>query len=131
MESTEYVLATRRLVMLSDLNAAGRLFGGRLMAWVDEATAMVAMTIMDTKQIVTRKFGEFIFDAPGLPGDLVEFWCRPIREGRTSLTLDCRVLVRGVGENTARQICSSSVVYVALDDTGRPTVWRSGEREGE
>ena len=125
MEDQDYVLANRRLVMLTDLNAAGRLFGGRLMAWVDEATAMVAMRIMGTRQIVTKKFGEFIFDAPGVAGDFIEIWCRPLREGNTSLTLDCRVTVRDVRENTARQICSSNVVFVALDEEGRPRRWKS------
>ena len=120
----DYVLATRRLVMFNDLNAAGRLFGGILMGWVDEATAMISMRIMNTKNIVTKKFGEFIFEAPGLLGDYVEIWCRPVQEGTTSLTLDCRVLVRDVRENTVRQICSSSVVFVALDDDGRPQRWK-------
>ena len=123
----EFLLATRRLVMFDDLNAAGRLFGGHLMAWVDEATAMVSMRHMNTKNIVTKKFGEFIFEAPGMVGDYVEIWCRPVREGNTSLTLDCRVLVRDVRENSVRRICSSSVVFVALDDEGRPTPWTKSE----
>ncbi len=119
-----YVLSAQRLVMYSDLNAAGRLFGGRLMAWIDEATAMTAMRIMKTKRVVTKKFGEVVFDAPGLLGDFIEIWCRPEREGTTSLTLDCRVLVRTIGPEEARQICRSTVVYVALDEAGRPRAWK-------
>ena len=134
MEDQDYVLANRRLVMFTDLNAAGRLFGGRLMAWVDEATAMVAMGIMGTRHIVTKKFGEFIFDAPGVAGDFIEIWCRPLREGNTSLTLDCRVTVRDVRQRDvhdkgARQICSSNVVFVALDEKGRPRPWK--KKNGE
>jgi len=119
-----YLLAAQRLVMYSDLNAAGRLFGGRLMAWIDEATAMAAMRIMRTKRIVTKKFGEVVFDAPGLLGDYVEIWCRSEREGTTSLTLDCRVIVRTISPEATRQICSSKVVYVALDADGRPAPWK-------
>ncbi|HVR76267.1 MAG TPA: hotdog domain-containing protein, partial [Planctomycetota bacterium] len=91
-----YDLSVQRLVMYSDLNAAGRLFGGRLMGWIDEATAMTAMRITRTKRVVTKKFGEVVFEAPGLLGDLVEIWCRPEREGTTSLTLDAKVLVRTI-----------------------------------
>jgi acyl-CoA hydrolase len=119
-----YLLSARRLVMYSDLNAAGRLFGGRLMAWIDEATAMSAMRIMRTNRLVTKKFGEVVFEAPGLLGDSVEIWCRPEHEGTTSLTLDCRVLVRKVHTDEAREICRSTVVYVALDESGRPKPWR-------
>jgi acyl-CoA thioesterase YciA len=119
-----YILSAQRLVMYSDLNAAGRLFGGRLLAWIDEATAMTAMRIMRTNRIVTKKFGEVVFEAPGMLGDFVEIWCRPEREGTTSLTLDCRVMVRKVHSEEAKQICRSTVVYVALDEAGRPKPWR-------
>jgi len=119
-----YVLAAQRLVMYDDLNAAGRLFGGRLMAWIDEATAMAAMRMMKTKNIVTKKFGEVVFEAPGMLGDLVEIWCRSERDGRTSLTLDCRILVRTISPESVQQICRSTVVYVALNEKGKPTPWR-------
>src|SRR3989442_1451242 len=53
----DFIFASRRLVMYPDLNAAGRLFGGQLMGWLDEATAQVAARIMGTKNLVTKKFG--------------------------------------------------------------------------
>jgi acyl-CoA hydrolase len=118
-----YHLSVQRLVMYSDLNAAGRLFGGHLMAWIDEATAMTAMRITKTMRVVTKKFGEVVFEAPGLLGDLVEVWCRPEREGTTSLTLEAMVLVRTIPSDETRVICRSSVVYVALDEDGKPWAW--------
>lgn len=124
-----YVLSAQRLVMYTDLNAAGRLFGGRLVGWIDEATAMTAMRITRTKRVVTKKFGEVVFEAPGLLGDLVEIWCRPEREGTTSLTLDAKVLVRTIPSDETRVICRSIVVYVALDEEGKPWPWK--EKAGE
>ena len=112
--------------MYPDLNAAGRLFGGQLMGWLDEATAQVAARIMGTRSIVTKKFGEVVFDNPGLLGDSVEIWCRAAAKGTTSLTLECRVLVRSLRPETLRQICHSNVVYVAIDEHGRPAPWRKG-----
>ena len=96
------------------------------MAWMDEACAMTAMRIMHTKRIVTKKFGEVIFEAPGLLGDYVEIWCKPERQGRTSLTLSCRVLARSIAPEHVEAICRSTVVYVALDENGRPSPWRQG-----
>src|SRR5262245_22115459 len=119
-----YLLAAQRLVMYYDLNAAGLLSGCRLMAWIDEATAVTAMRLMKTTRVVTKKFGEVVFAAPGMLGDFVEIWCRPEREGTTSLTLDCRVMVRKIDTLESRQICSSTVVYVALDAEGRPAPWK-------
>ena len=110
--------------MYPDLNAAGRLFGGMLMSWIDEATAMTAMKVMHTKNLVTKKFGEVVFEAPGMLGDIVEIWCKPAKFGNTSLTLDCRAVVRREDAVEAREICRSTVVYVALDSEGRPRRWR-------
>ena len=39
-----YVSMSLRLIMPGDLNAADRLFGGRLMDWVDEIAAWLCMT---------------------------------------------------------------------------------------
>jgi acyl-CoA hydrolase len=130
----DFAFVSRFLVMYSDLNAHGRLFGGRLMSWLDEGTAQVAMERMGTRNIVTKKFGEIVFQNPGQLGDSVEIWTRVEREGRTSLTLDCRVLVRGYSpeQEKRRQICHCSVVYVALDEEGRPRPWNPARRrEGE
>ena len=85
------------------------------------------MTIMRTKRVVTKKFGEVVFEAPGLLGDAVEIWCRAERFGVTSLTLDCRVLARSIEPEHVETISRSTVVYVALDESGQATRWHSGE----
>lgn len=121
-----YILSAQHLVMYSDLNATGRLFGGRLLAWIDEAAAMTAVRVMRVQRVVTKKFGEVVFEAPGLLGDFVEIWCHPQKEGRTSLTLDCRVLVRTIQPEAVKAICRSTIVYVALDDEGKPIPWKTG-----
>jgi len=118
-----YTLATRKTVMYPDLNAAGRLFGGQLMSWIDESSAMVAARVMRAKRVVTKKVGELVFDAPGMLGDIVEVWCRPLREGRTSLALECRVLVYRSSLEPI-PICRCEIVYVNLDESGRPAPWR-------
>lgn len=122
-----YELATRKIVMYPDLNFAGRLFGGQLMSWIDEAMATMAMKLMGTKNIVTKKFGEIVFEAPGLLGDVVEIWCIPVKKGTTSLTLDCRVVVSRGESTTLEQIGTSTVVYVALDAEGTPSSWSKGD----
>jgi acyl-CoA thioesterase YciA len=125
----DFLFASRNLVMYDDLNAAGRLFGGELMRWLDEGVAQVAARIMATKNLVTKKFGEVIFEYPGKLGDSVEIWCRVEKKGTTSLTMDARVLVRGVAPETLHQICRSTIVYVAIDRRGRPEPWRKTKKK--
>lgn len=128
LELQGYTLATRKIVMYPHLNASGRLFGGLLMSWIDEALAMVAGGIMRTRSIATKKLSEVVFDAPGEVGDVVEIWCRTAREGNTSLTLGCVVVV--YREDFERlHICRCNVVYVALDPaSGRPVPWHKNVR---
>ncbi len=71
-----------------------------------------------------------MFEHPGRLGDSVEIWCRVEREGPTSLTVDARVLVRGVAPESLHQICRSTIVYVALDRKGRPAAWGKRRRRG-
>ena len=94
---------------------------------LDAGVAQEAMRVMGTGNIVTKKFGEMLFHHPGKIGDSVEIWCRVEKEGRTSCTFDCRVMVRRfVGDCQSRQqICQCTVVYVALDDHGQPTPWKT------
>ena len=127
--SEDHIFVNRRIVMYPDLNAHGFLFGGQLMSWLDEGTTQVAGRIMRTDNLVTKKFGEIVFENPSKLGDSVEIWCRVAKEGTTSLTLECRVLVRGLTKDRkerAHQICTCTVVYVALDELGRPMAWKNG-----
>ena len=119
-----YTLCTQKIVMYTDLNSARRLFGGRMLSWIDEAAAMTAMSSMGTRSLVTKKLSEVIFDAPAMLGDLVEIWSRPAKQGRTSLTLDCRVVVRAIESGSVKQICSCNIVFVSIDEDGRPRPWR-------
>ena len=119
---SEVVRSYRKLVKPEDLNAADTLFGGTLMAWIDEACALYAMCQMQTRRVVTLKISEVLFKTPSQQGDILEFVCQPKKYGRTSLTISCSVITKIVvpGE-TARHIASCETVFVAVDENGRPT----------
>ena len=122
-----YTLATRNMIMYPDLSVAGRLFGGKLLSWLDEAMAMLAMESMNTQRVVTKTVSEVNFMAPALLGDILEIWGREIKRGRTSYTMHGQVIVKretGEGKETVR-ICDCNIVFVALDEKGRPTAWKS------
>lgn len=122
----EFELITNRLIMTADLNAAGKLFGGRLMAWMDEAAALYCMTKMGTRQIVTKKISEVIFNEPAMLGDVLEFRCRVKTIGKSSLLVECIVQTKKIEDSAGaeRIITSCELVFVALDRNGRPTPHR-------
>lgn len=126
MESLEetHSLALQKLIFGAHLNAANCLFGGHLLSWIDEASAMYAMDKMQTRRILTKKISEVIFINPALLGDMIQFWCRVKKEGKTSLTMELCVRTKNVDTRQQRDICSCEIVYVAVDDLGKPYPWR-------
>ena len=122
-ELTDFERCDRRLIMYPDLNAQGRLFGGRLLEWVDTAVAGYVIDLTDTKDVVTVKFGEVIFEAPGQLNDVVEIWCRLDRLGRSSITISVQVLVNPTAGRARHRICRCEVTFVQTDGSNRSLPW--------
>ncbi|PCJ17102.1 MAG: acyl-CoA thioesterase [Candidatus Cloacimonadota bacterium] len=119
-----HTLALQKLIFGAHLNAANCLFGGHLLSWIDEASAMYAMDIMQTRRILTKKISEVIFINPALLGDMIQFWCKVSKEGNSSLTMELSVITKNVDTRQQREICSCEIVYVAVDELGKPYPWK-------
>ncbi|MEY3903671.1 MAG: hypothetical protein RL189_2977 [Pseudomonadota bacterium] len=116
-----YMSMSLRLIMPGDLNAAGRLFGGRLMEWVDEIAALYCMSQLARKQIVTKKISEVIFNEPADLSDVLEFFCRTKSVGRTSVTIECLVMTKILSpKDRVKLIVGCDLVFVSIDEHGRP-----------
>lgn len=110
---------TSHLVMTGDLGVSGNLFGGKVMAWMDEAAAIYAMWATGSEKIVTRRFSEILFDKPVRNGELLEFYCGRAKKGRTSVTFD---IVASVGESVKFQ-AECTFVAVHADGTKKEIDW--------
>ena len=109
---------TRKWVKPEDLNPNSSLFGGSLLKWIDEETAIYAIIQLETKRVVTKYMSEINFLSSAKQGDIIEMGVEVVRFGTTSLTLRC--VVRN--KLTRKEILSiDKVVYVSLDETGKPT----------
>ncbi len=113
-----------RITMLpKDTNALGSIFGGVILSYIDLAAGVEARK-RTTKRFVTKAMREVVFVAPVFVGDLVTFYTRTVRIGRTSITVDVEVEVERLGPGGDRQkvkVTEAEVVFVAIDDHGRPT----------
>lgn len=111
---------TLRVTMLPrDTNARGTIFGGVILSHIDLAGAVVASRCA-AKKFVTRFMREVEFIAPVYVGDVVSFYARVVREGRTSVTIQVDVEAERSNEPGRRvAVTEAEVVYVAVDDDGR------------
>ena len=82
---------TRKWVKPEDLNANGTLFGGRLLAWIDEEAALYSIVQLENDRIVTKYMSEINFVSSAKQGDIIEIGITAKKFGKSSLTLNCKV----------------------------------------
>ena len=112
---SEYRHIVRKWVKPEDLNQHGALFGGRLLQWVDEEAAIVAVAQLGTIDVVTRHMSAINFVSRADRGDLLELEYRVVAFGRSSITLSCRVDNAVTGSEV---LTLDSIVFVAVDENG-------------
>ena len=106
------------LVRPEHLNHHGFLFGGRLLEWLDEQAYLAAIARMDPRaNLVTVGIDHVAFRYQVREGAVLRFRSRVVHLGRTSITIQTRVL-RMPEE---REIFSAYVTFVALNRKGQPT----------
>jgi uncharacterized protein (TIGR00369 family) len=101
-------------------NLLGNVHGGWIMKLVDEAGALTCMRHAQRKA-VTVAIDSMTFREPIKIGDLVILNAEVTYTGRTSLEATVEVMAENpiTGEQTHTN--TAYLVYVALDDEGRPT----------
>jgi acyl-CoA hydrolase len=110
-----------RLMVPTDANFTGNVFGGALLADMDRV-AYVTATRHAKANCVTASFDRVDFLAPAHVGDLVDFDAAITYVGRSSMEVWVRIRAEGLrGTDAPRMIAQAFVTMVALDADGRPT----------
>jgi acyl-CoA thioesterase YciA len=108
----------RVMPMPSDVNAAGDIFGGWVMAQVDIAGGLAAMH-RARGRVATVAVNSFQFKQPVSVGDVLSFYADIVRVGRTSITVDVAVFAeRNPAAPVVVKVTEAILTYVALDTDG-------------
>lgn len=108
---------TRKWVKPEDLNANGTLFGGKLLAWIDEEAALYSIVQLESKKVVTKYMSEINFMSTAEKGDIVEIGIEVIKFGVTSISLNCEVRNKMTHESI---VTVDNIIMVNLDGKGNP-----------
>jgi acyl-CoA thioesterase YciA len=112
--------AIRVVMMPRDANYLGTIFGGVILSSLDLAGAVEAHQHSDRK-LVTAAMHEVKFIAPVFVGDLVSFYTETVKIGNTSLTVRVTVeATRALAPHETVRVTQAEVVYVAIDEGGKP-----------
>ena len=113
-------LAIRVSMLPRDTNPGGTIFGGVILSHLDIAGAIEARRHAD-KSFVTVAMTGVEFISPVYVGDVVSFYTRTVRIGRTSVTVAIVVeAVRYHDSNQVVRVMEAEAVYVAVDENRRP-----------
>jgi acyl-CoA thioesterase YciA len=110
----------RVMPMPSDANIHGDVFGGWIMAQVDIAGALPAVRRANGR-VGTVAVNSFVFKQPVFVGDLLSFYAKIIKTGRTSITVNVEVYAeRNRLQADTVKVTEATLTYVATDEDRRP-----------
>ncbi len=108
---------TRKWVKPEDLNPNQTLFGGRLLQWIDEETALYAVIQLENRHVVTKFISEINFISAPRQGDIIEIGIIATHFGNTSITMRCEVRDKLTRVSI---LTIDKIVFVNLDKDGKP-----------
>ena len=108
---------TRKWVKPEDLNPNGTLFGGKLLAWIDEELALYSIIQLENSRVVTKYMSEINFRSSAKQGDIIEIGIDVVKFGNSSLTLKCEARNMMTRETI---ITIDSTTMVSLGEDGKP-----------
>ena len=117
---TDQELVLKVIPVPADCNVNGDIFGGWVMAQVDMAGAVIPARYTRGR-MATVAVNEFVFKQPVRVGDILSFFSKVSRVGRTSVTVKVEVFAeRMVEQGRYIKVTEALLTYVAIDSDGRP-----------
>ena len=117
---TDRELVMRVMPMPADSNPNGDIFGGWIMAQVDLAGAVLPARISKGR-VATVAVNQFVFKQAVSVGDLLSFYAKVERIGKTSVTVNVEVYAERDPANLhVVKVTEANLTYVAIDREGKP-----------
>ena len=116
----ESKVETVRLIRPNHLNAAGRLFGGMLMQWLDETAGLVAMRHTRTN-VITASVDNLRFMHGAYNGEMVVIIGKVTYVGNTSMEVRVDTYVENEKDGLRCPINRAYFTMVAIDENDKPT----------
>lgn len=117
---SESVTVTTRIMMPTDANVLGNVFGGAIMRYMDEVAAIAAFKHV-RGNVVTASVDRMDFLSPVYVGDLLIMKAAVNFVGRTSMEVGVRIESENLRTGAVTHAGSCFLTYVALDESKRPT----------
>lgn len=108
-----------KLILPPDTNHHHSIFGGRVLAYIDEIAAIASMKHCKS-QVVTASIDSVDFVSPAYIGEVLELEAIVSSTGRSSMEIYVRVMCKNLETGEERLTTESFVTMVAIDEDGKP-----------
>lgn len=113
-------MTTVRLMMPTDGNVLGNVFGGAIMRYMDEVAGIVAFHHA-RKAVVTASIDRMDFYQPVYVGNILILKAAVNYVGKTSMEVGVRIEAEDALTGKTTHTCSCYLTFVAIDADGRPS----------
>ncbi len=103
----------------SDVNFGGKVHGGMVMKWIDQAAYTCARTWAES-YCVTVYVGGIRFYKPINIGEVIKIDATVIYTGKTSIHIMVEIYSRGFEEKVFEKKTHCIIIFVSVDDKGKP-----------
>ena len=109
-----------RGIQYEDINGSGRLFGGRLMEWMDMVAGVAAVRHCN-QMVTTAAVDNLTFKRGAFINEILVIIATVTYVGRTSIEVRCDVYIEDVETGMRHPINRAYFTEVAVDKEGHPT----------
>lgn len=113
------VTEVTKLLQYKDINGENRLFGGRLMEWIDEAAGIAAMRHCGGS-ITTCAVDQLLFKKGAYLNDMIVLIARVTYVGRTSMEVRVDTYAEDKATGMRKMINHAYLTEVCVDQNGKP-----------
>ncbi|UJF26516.1 MULTISPECIES: acyl-CoA thioesterase [unclassified Planococcus (in: firmicutes)] len=110
-----------KLVLPPDTNHMDSIFGGKVLAYIDEIAGIAAMKHSSRQVVVTASIDSVDFLSSAHVGDVLELEANVTSTGRTSMEVYVRVKSQNLQTGEEKLTTESFLTLVAMGDDGKPT----------
>ncbi|MEE2819715.1 MAG: acyl-CoA thioesterase [Planctomycetota bacterium] len=110
-------IALSVVMMPSDANAYGSIFGGIILSYIDQAGFIEARK-HGVHRWVTASMDRVDFEKPVFVGDVVRFYTSTIKTGTKSVSVEVTVVAERFDNNEQIEVTKAELTMVSIDAAG-------------
>jgi acyl-CoA thioesterase YciA len=113
-------LISSHICKASEIGVHNNMFGGYILALIDDASAAYVSQVCDTPRVVTIKIDELVFKKPVKVGSILKCYGEVKEFGNTSITLYIEMRKHNVYTGKQEVVTHTNIKFVRIDDEGNP-----------